>query len=89
MREKKTTTTIKKKTTKVKSTTKSSSKSSKVVDLEVKDSSLIFNTVWNELVKEHDEKNLNFPTEIFWLNGAPGAGKGYQYALHHEVSRLY
>jgi adenylate kinase len=45
-------------------------------DLEVKDGQIIFNSVWNELVEEHGEENLRFPKEIFWLNGAPGAGKG-------------
>ncbi|MGB0460322.1 MAG: nucleoside monophosphate kinase [Opitutales bacterium] len=45
-------------------------------DLEVKDGQIIFNSVWNRLLEEFGEKNLRFPKEIFWLNGAPGAGKG-------------
>ncbi|NCG09307.1 MAG: nucleoside monophosphate kinase [Verrucomicrobia bacterium] len=45
-------------------------------DLEVKDGQIIFNSVWNKLVEEIGEENLRFPKEIFWLNGAPGAGKG-------------
>ncbi len=45
-------------------------------DLEVKDAHLIFNHVWNELVDEYGEDHLCFPKEIFWLNGAPGSGKG-------------
>ena len=45
-------------------------------DLEVKDGQIIFNSVWNKLVEEFGEENLRFPKEIFWLNGAPGAGKG-------------
>lgn len=45
-------------------------------DLEVKDAQLIFNHVWNELVEEYGEDHLCFPKEIFWLNGAPGSGKG-------------
>lgn len=50
----------------------------KTLDLEIKDAQLIFNSVWNELVEERGEENLAFPREIFWLNGAPGAGKGTQ-----------
>ena len=45
-------------------------------DLEVKDGQIIFNSVWNKLLEEFGEENLRFPKEIFWLNGAPGAGKG-------------
>lgn len=45
-------------------------------DLEIKDASLIFNAVWQELEEEHGRENLVFPREIHWLNGAPGAGKG-------------
>ena len=48
----------------------------KVEDLEVKDAQLIFQTVWQELEQEMGAENLKFPAEIFWLNGAPGAGKG-------------
>jgi adenylate kinase len=51
-------------------------KNNNVDDLEVKDALIIFNTVWNSLVGELGEENLRFPKEIFWLNGAPGAGKG-------------
>jgi len=49
---------------------------SKVQDLEVKDAQIIFNSVWASLEDEFSEENLCFPKEIFWLNGAPGAGKG-------------
>lgn len=45
-------------------------------DLEIKDAQYIFKIVWSELVAEKGEENLRFPKEIFWLNGAPGAGKG-------------
>jgi adenylate kinase len=48
------------------------------MDLEIKDAQLIFNSVWNELLEEFGEEKLAFPREIFWLNGAPGAGKGTQ-----------
>jgi adenylate kinase len=47
-----------------------------VRDLEVKDAQLIFNAVWTGIAREQGEENLRFPKEIFWLNGAPGAGKG-------------
>ncbi len=48
----------------------------KVQDLEVKDAQIIFNSVWSLLEEELGEAYLRFPKEIFWLNGAPGAGKG-------------
>lgn len=50
----------------------------KALDLEIKDAQLIFNSVWNELLEDIGEENFRFPREIFWLNGAPGAGKGTQ-----------
>ncbi|WP_269522378.1 nucleoside monophosphate kinase [Coraliomargarita parva] len=48
----------------------------KLQDLEVKDAQIIFNSVWSKLEEELGQENLRFPKEIFWLNGAPGAGKG-------------
>ncbi|HIG27671.1 MAG TPA: nucleoside monophosphate kinase [Verrucomicrobiales bacterium] len=54
------------------------SASSRTLDLEVKDAHLIFDSIWNQLESEYELKNLRFPKEIFWLNGAPGAGKGTQ-----------
>jgi adenylate kinase len=50
----------------------------RAMDLEIKDAQLIFNSVWNALEDELGEEALSFPREIFWLNGAPGAGKGTQ-----------
>lgn len=50
--------------------------SPKVQDLEIKDADIIFNSVWNELETEVGIEEMRFPKEIFWLNGAPGAGKG-------------
>lgn len=50
----------------------------KAMDLEIKDAQLIFDSVWRSLVDELGENALTFPREIFWLNGAPGAGKGTQ-----------
>ncbi len=47
-----------------------------VRDLEIKDATLIFNSLWSSLELEFGEENLRFPREIFWLNGAPGSGKG-------------
>lgn len=48
------------------------------LDLEIKDAQLIFDHAWNALVREFGEEKLHFPREIFWLNGAPGSGKGTQ-----------
>ena len=45
-------------------------------DLEIKDTQLIFQDVWGEMETEIGRENLVFPKEIFWLNGAPGSGKG-------------
>ena len=56
--------------------TKSKSRHKKLDDLQVKDAQFIFNSVWMALQEEYGEENLRFPKEIFWLNGAPGAGKG-------------
>lgn len=56
--------------------TKCNSENKKLDDLEVKDAYFIFNSVWTTLLEELGEENLHFPKEIFWLNGAPGAGKG-------------
>lgn len=50
--------------------------SQEVRDLEIKDATLIFNSLWAHLEEEFEEENLRFPREIFWLNGAPGSGKG-------------
>lgn len=58
--------------------TKFPDRKEKPQDLEIKDAHLIFNSVWDELVEERGRENLRFPREIFWLNGAPGAGKGTQ-----------
>mgnify|MGYP005629282203 FL=1 len=55
-----------------------------MLDLEVKDAQLIFQSVWQNLESELDGDNMHFPAEIFWLNGAPGAGKGTQTAFIME-----
>ena len=59
-----------------------------VEDIEVKDAQMIFDSVWHELEKEVGTENLKFPAEIFWLNGAPGAGKGTQTAFIMEFRDL-
>ena len=51
-------------------------KSRQVLDLEIKDAQLIFNTVWEDLEAEVGHENLRFPKEFILLGGAPGAGKG-------------
>jgi adenylate kinase len=53
-------------------------KEPRALDLEIKDAQLIFREVWDELEQERGIEGLSFPREIFWLNGAPGAGKGTQ-----------
>jgi len=59
-----------------------------VEDIEVKDSQIIFQSVWSKLEKEVGSDNIRFPKEIFWLNGAPGAGKGTQTAFIIEFRDL-
>lgn len=59
-----------------------------VEDIEVKDAQMIFHSAWHELEKEVGTENLKFPAEIFWLNGAPGAGKGTQTAFIMEFRDL-
>ncbi len=50
--------------------------SSPPADLEIKDASLIFNSVWEELETEYGRENLHFAKELILLGGAPGSGKG-------------
>lgn len=40
------------------------------------DACVVFNAVWSQLEAEFGIGRLQFPKEVFWLNGAPGAGKG-------------
>jgi len=47
-----------------------------LMDLEVKDAKVIFNTVWEDLEEEIGHANLRFPKELILLGGAPGSGKG-------------
>ncbi len=48
----------------------------KEASVEVQDPDLIFNTVLKRLDEKFGKQNLVFPKEIYWLVGAPGAGKG-------------
>ena len=45
-------------------------------DLEIKDASVIFNPIWEDLEAHFGRQHLRFPKEIILLGGAPGAGKG-------------
>jgi adenylate kinase len=45
-------------------------------ELEIKDAPLIFEQVWDRLVRERGLDGMAFPKEIMWLGGAPGSGKG-------------
>jgi adenylate kinase len=47
-----------------------------VLDLEVKDAQLIFNSVWKRLEDSRGKINMRFPHELILLGGAPGSGKG-------------
>lgn len=58
------------------------------LDLEVKDASLIFESVWSDMEASCEPGELRFPSEIFWLNGAPGAGKGTQTAFIQKTRDL-
>ena len=66
----------------------SRSKKKSMLDLEVKDAQLIFQAVWHKLEIEVEAENMRFPAEIFWLNGAPGAGKGTQTSFIMEFRDL-
>jgi adenylate kinase len=45
-------------------------------DGEIKNSQLLFDSVWNKLKAKYTEERMIFPKEIIWLMGAPGSGKG-------------
>lgn len=44
--------------------------------LEIKEAHRLFASVWTSLKEESVGASLRMPKEIFWLNGAPGSGKG-------------
>jgi len=60
----------------------------KVSDLEIKDTRLIFESVWQDLQAEVGRENLRFPKEIILLGGAPGAGKGTNTAFIAKTRSL-
>jgi adenylate kinase len=37
---------------------------------------ILFNNLWEELCEKFGERNLKFPKQVIFLNGAPGSGKG-------------
>lgn len=43
---------------------------------EMAEAQTLFQQAWKALEEEKGSEGLHFPKEIFWLNGAPGAGKG-------------
>lgn len=47
-------------------------------DLEIKDTQIIFKSVWKDLEEEYGAERLRFPKELILLGGAPGSGKGTQ-----------
>ena len=57
-----------------------------ITDQELKEAQGIFDAVWSDLVTEVGEVNVTFPKELYWLNGAPGAGKGTQtrFIMNHK-----
>ncbi len=60
----------------------------KVSDLEIKDTRLIFESVWQDLQADVGRENLRFPKEIILLGGAPGAGKGTNTAFIAKTRSL-
>ena len=64
------------------------SNSDQLVDLEIKDAQVIFNSVWETLEEDIGHVNLRFPKELILLGGAPGAGKGTQTRFIMEARGL-
>lgn len=44
----------------------------------------LFDSVWKSVIKESGGDAPHFPKSVFWLNGAPGAGKGTNTAFIME-----
>lgn len=55
---------------------------------ETSDALQFFDSVWTEIEGDLGRENLRFPKKIFWLNGAPGSGKGTQTDVLMEVCGL-
>lgn len=53
---------------------------------ETTEAEMLFNDAWKTLEEELGLNELQFPKEIFWLNGAPGAGKGThtRFIIQHQ-----
>src|SRR5215470_6909220 len=51
-------------------------------------SSLIFESIWQDLEADYGRENLRFPKEIILLGGAPGAGKGTNTAFISKTRGL-
>jgi adenylate kinase len=66
--------------------TTTSEKSLKEDELEIKDPALIFENVVKKLEEKFGRERLHFPREIYFLLGAPGAGKGTmnKYIMHER-----
>lgn len=60
----------------------------RLVDLEVKDAQIIFNSVWEYLEEKYGRNRLYFPKELILLGGAPGAGKGTNTKFISDVRGL-
>ena len=43
----------------------------------IQEANQLFQNVWNALKEKHGDE-IQFPTHIVWLGGAPGSGKGTQ-----------
>eukprot|EP00992_Anisonema_acinus_P014171 TRINITY_DN9137_c0_g1_i1.p1 TRINITY_DN9137_c0_g1~~TRINITY_DN9137_c0_g1_i1.p1 ORF type:complete len:421 (+),score=90.23 TRINITY_DN9137_c0_g1_i1:59-1321(+) len=45
-------------------------------DKETETAIVLFDALWEELAQSVGRENMRFPSEIMWLGGAPGSGKG-------------
>ena len=54
-------------------------------DSQINEAIQIFDSLWEEIEGELGRKNMRFPKKIFWLNGAPGSGKGTQTDIIMQV----
>ena len=70
------------------SATRSRPAESEARDHELGDAIGIFESVWQGLEKEIEDSGLRFPSDIIWLKGAPGAGKGTQTPFIFEMLDL-
>jgi len=47
----------------------------------IKDAKILFEIIWKDVVASKGVTNMNFPAQIVWMTGAPGAGKGTMASL--------